>query len=1158
MAQRQLVEARHALRNAEARQGVTAESDTGDNGDSEQLGMRLWHALLNRHGEEGLSAGLGQIAGRRLALGKGASTTASSASLEAGGEVDSPSTACVVPWDLGSLALSDAGVCAAHAALEVLGELPRWAVGEEAEFLRLLQETVEDLCLSGDSTSVQGSPSQVKRVPFRTCVQALQQRLRVTLHMLGHMSHALTQSQAEAAAATARAEAAEASAARLQGMLDAIGIKDLLQAQAVAEEEAEEDGRRVARRNTELKRALRDTRRRLAVLHQEVDELRNMKGQSGRISRRFGHLELARRHFVGVQPKLPGYVPKQGGPLQGFLTSDISPPVYSRLEWQGRQASRGGGGEQKQQEGRLSTAVLQVLVGGDGEEGMPSAHTSLVGRGESVSVVPCGDGVGGHLAHLAAPPLLPPAPGQTRAPAGGDEAGSATGHEDDGDSEGEPAVAHAGAEAESLPPQAWSAASTAIASAVPGEGAGGRQSGMSGTAHDTAGAALTDIWHTMSYSAVDVAEGSGRGQSSAQFFPEDLHRVRSAAEVSAAGQQGVWLLHALQASFNDALSDFDGGTSSTYKPLLAKGRAEREVFVGELVEVLLEWRGQVLHVFPHALDSWGSAQGARHSTVGGVLSLEEGSEQVMSHASAQSAKAQVPQEVPDAWSLLCWRESDSSAPTRLPRSAAGLSVHGGVRSAAALQGGAADRGALAKRFAEGMWETFGGRRLPALPRELSLGNAVKLVHEVMGAKLAHEQRELEARVKWVEWQAMSRASALASAGGPSVSGDVGARSPSPASTADGEGGTPPDAEAVHFSAGELKAAFRVTLMPLHEFFYEFLSLHYVLDEAVDSVAHSVLTSLAGAPPTPHVLLLMAALGGRVEECTWRCLIMGLTRLRQLGLAPSTTHNLSVLPTALYPPPITPPLRTWTRDFQATCPAPSEPTWEDVANYLSFGLMQAPESEPRLLRCATSLGAVDRSGKGLVPYPLAADTLQRITGRWHHSSQAMGREILPALFLAGHEVPQPASGWFAQLMHRKGGGAAPGTSTAGTIGSVDVAEVEGATLDTSAGPSPPPSTSPVPQESGQRPDTSGRKSRRRQRAEEREAAQEKLFTEVHAEQLSLMCAYAELMVICHDTAVRQVTSDARLRVSSSRAGRAGTAPTTRHKQGDSKGTAAVQP
>ncbi len=675
---------------------------------------------------------------------------------------------------------------------------------------------------------------------------------------------------------------------------------------------------------------------------------------------------------------------------------------------------------------------------------------------------------------------------------------------------------------------------------------------------------LTGLWLNVASSGAPSTH-TAAGATTEQFLLEDSHRVGSLArEGGEAGEGGV-LLRALQQSFNDALTDYDGAGSSTYKPLLSKTRRSRGMFVGELVELLAEWRALVLHEFPkvanaphHASpDATGGAVHARDMGAGataswgakGILTLEGDSialtEQLQRvtdrgvgmDSQQQQQHAALTRGAPTSsisdergylhpdFRLLAWR-SDGPSSARV--------AFGHGRQEQQHRGG----GAHPASAGAAAWHLFDvqGFKAPAQPRDVTLAAAVLLIHEAMCSKLAQEQHEADARVRVVEAQAKARAGGLQ---GTPVSeaqaeSDDAAAAQSPIAAVEqdssdftvsdgGEGG------GAAFASGEVRAAFRVTLLPFSVFWYEWLALQYVLEDAVCSVAYSVLSVLSSAPSTPHIALLLAALGGGMEECVWRYFMMQVTRLRQLGVQPSATKNLSVIPTALYPAPITPGLRGWVRDFAATCADPKEPSWSDLHNYLAYTLSSCPAEEPRVQRCASSLAAVDRSGVGMVPFPLAADILQRLAGRWHRSAQSSARELLPALFLASKQRRRRAgelgSGWLDTLLGSKAAAhskAAPDSSER-TLGRADVV-TDGAVVDNDAdGASHTPAVAgghaaaqvPGAPEAakGKQPKAAPGTSSKSTKAR---------FPELHIEELAFQCAFCELLAACHDSAIRQVS------------------------------------
>ncbi len=278
-------------------------------------GCRVWHYLLENHDSETLQANPGEI----------------SVSLPCELAEDS-SVATTAPWHLESVPLPRGLMEAATNLDNCLKLMAQDASGQEAVFLSALHGVARKLTLSDTAVSTPSRPSAAgysvtaSVAPYAALVEGLQDQLRTAVRMLGHVTHAWRLEAAAAAAAHSTAEVALHTASQLQHTLDAIGIDTIVARAAMAEEEADASGRRVARRNTELKQHLRSSRRRLAALHKEVDELRNMKGQAGRITARFSSLEHLRRQEVGVAPVLPGGSSSAGG---GALSGHPDVPLLS-------------------------------------------------------------------------------------------------------------------------------------------------------------------------------------------------------------------------------------------------------------------------------------------------------------------------------------------------------------------------------------------------------------------------------------------------------------------------------------------------------------------------------------------------------------------------------------------------------------------------------------------------------------------------------------------------------------------------------------------------------------------------------------------------------------------------------------------------------------
>lgn len=1115
----QIFEALHLLEShATAAAEPAVSSDVASDQASFQ-GSLLWHSLLAKYDAEAFESPVGTL----------------SLQLPSSPTLHAPLVPSV-PWRVNELPLSTPVLQAAAALQSTLQSMASDASGQEASFLHALSKTAEYLLLSDMAVATAGSSTEHKqgyavhatRAPHAALVHGLQLQLQTAVRMLGHVAHAWRAEAAAAAAAAAQAVAARQQADALQATLDAIGIDTIVARAAEAEEEADASGRRVARRNTELKQNLRSARRRLALLHREVDELRNMKGQAGRITARFSNLEHLRRREVGVSAALPGGGRGTGAlarhpevPVLALGVNSIHSPPAAHIPdiSASRSSSRRSAGSDW-----LSLRSLPLPRGG----GAAAQYT------HHIQDDACIDADALSVQHWST--STEPAASVKRKGVSG---GALTG------------VSSASALQSSLARQTGEAdnALTRMQSRLFGEPAASTAPGGDDMLAVAGSVQLTSLWLGVGSSTMGAPAHAPAGASSEQFLLEDSHRVGELAQEGIAGGEGAVLLSALQLAFNDALTDFDGAGSSTYRPLLGKTKRDRSLFVGELTELLAEWRQLVVHEFPKvAQKSPPSEEEPAGATAGaggawsakGILSLDGDSIALTEHlrASAGTPGAEgggpspaalhsaLLQGVPTrgylhpAFRLLAWHpEGPAAGRVVFHKSKHRASGHSWTAA------GSADASAA--------WQLFDAQQLqpPAQPRDITLAAAITLLHECMCSKLAQEQAEADTRVRVVEASAKARATTGHAQALPRAESSQSVSSPR-------HGGLSADDEISHMSAeepessfatGEVRAAFRVTLLPFSVFWYEWLSLQYVLQDAVSSVAHSVLSVLCAAPSTPHVALLLGALGGGVQECVWRYFMLQITRLRQLDVQPSATKNLSVIPTALYPPPLTPGLRGWVRDFTATCADPKEPSWTDLYNYLAYVVCSCPQEEPRLHRCAGSLAAVDRSGVGMVPFPLAADTLQRLSGRWHRSAQGAARELLPALFLGAEQLgggngeaegPAPR-GWLQHILGERT--ASPKASLSGqrTVGRPPVDEA-GAVLEAEGAEdagkqggggavhiSPTHGTASQPTRSKKHPAAHTSKGPR--------------FPELHIEVLALQCAYCELLAACHDSSIRQAST-----------------------------------
>ena len=1101
-----IYEALHSLKTEDSQQ----QSRNDVAGDQASVaGSLLWQALSASHDTEALESPLGSIEFHAPAA----------LSLHS-------SDAVPAPWATGQLQLRPALLQAAQALSETLHGMAHDARGQEAIFLRAVHETAQRLLFSETAVASAGQGAygvHAASVPHAAIVEGLQSQLRTAVRMLGHVAHAWQQEAAAVSAARADAAAAASRADSLAATLDAIGIDTIVARAAQAEEEADASGRRVARRNTELKQHLRSARRRLALLHREVDELRNMKGQAGRITARFANLEHQRRREVGVHASLPA--PPPGG-ASGALARHPDVPLLSL----GVNSLASSVPPSMAQRSRQADSAMQGRSDSR-RSGSSTAGSGSVSFAPPPAVLPTGGGAAAHYAHhiqnaacVDADALLDERWASVSEGGGGSRGGA----------EGKAAPPHGGAALQATLAAQTGESDTALTrmqSRLFGQHAAVPLGGGDDVLAAAGSVQLTSLWLSVAASSAAGTQ-TPAGAPSGQFLLEDSHRVGALAADGRSGGEGAVLLRALQHAFNDALTELDGAGSSTYRPLLGKTRRERALFVGELTELLAEWRQLVLHEFPKVADQR-VMQPVEGGTSKGVLSLETDSIAIGGEGGV-CMDPLPPQYLHPDFQLLAWKTDGAGAAVgggagtgafqRSKHSASGRSWRGGV---------SVDTAAA--------WELFEAQQLqvPAQPRDITLAAAVSMLHECMCAKLAQEQAEADARVRVVEATAKARATQ-----GP-------ARPPSRASSAQstqsprgvgaagggGAGESPPLAEEEGgdgaFAVGEIRAAFRVTLLPFSVFWYEWLSLQYVLREAVASVAHSVLSVLEAAPSTPHATLLLGALGGGLQEAAWKYFMLQITRLRQLDVQPSATKNLSVVPTALYPAPLTPGLRGWVRDFTATCADPKEPSWSDLYNYLAYTICTCPHEEPRVLRCATSLAAVDRSGVGLVPFPLAADTLQRLAGRWHRSAQAPARELLPALFVEARQRQQmrgtsaAPAGWLqrvvgdrapvARLVGERTAGR-PEVDTAGAVAEGDGGDTAGDSAIAPGGAEP-----PLSSETAGMQESPAVPARRQGRAASEAKAQRSRFPELHIEALALQCAYCELLATCHDSSIRQAAN-----------------------------------
>eukprot|EP01138_Halocafeteria_seosinensis_P009147 gb/GECG01009348.1/.p1 GENE.gb/GECG01009348.1/~~gb/GECG01009348.1/.p1 ORF type:complete len:899 (+),score=127.08 gb/GECG01009348.1/:1-2697(+) len=386
----------------------------------------------------------------------------------------------------------------------------------------------------------------------------------------------------------------------------------------------------------------------------------------------------------------------------------------------------------------------------------------------------------------------------------------------------------------------------------------------------------------------------------------------------------------LQQSLNDLLDEYD---RTNQKPLYQRTEWERQNFATEYEELLLELRSTYIFSCPesgYSLEEMdplfsrkGRSQGKKESSKLHYTRPWFQSSQTQDQALSQNGRIMYHD---DGLGFYVSAE-DSKAIRSVPERV--------VRDMKRFQNKPEEL--EMKLTTKLIWNKFqqNACRVPLRQRRLGLEVACLILGETMYRKLSIEKREFDLRHRTQVWSALLK------------------------------------------DSGTAKSTRRidVTNIVLGDFLYEYLLDRYILKEASDSVAYSLLYELSLANPTPYIQLLLHSFSGKIEECAWKYYVQCMERLENQGLRVDTC-DLSKIVACLYPAPYTPPVSKWISNFKAACADPNKPTSHDLRAYLSNQILEAPQTEPRIGRYLRSLASLPTSLSGYGTMASLIEVLRR--------------------------------------------------------------------------------------------------------------------------------------------------------------------------------------
>ena len=393
---------------------------------------------------------------------------------------------------------------------------------------------------------------------------------------------------------------------------------------------------------------------------------------------------------------------------------------------------------------------------------------------------------------------------------------------------------------------------------------------------------------------------------------EKLSELNQLVEKNGVGKTVEW---DLQYALNDLLDQYDRATD---KPLYQKTKWEKQNFATEFEELLVELRS--IHVFCDSSDGI-------YSDVADPLFAKRSKKNIFEQSNSHHTHPWI--KAPDVSSGNSLTKGgkimylEDGCGYYLPPSQDELkSVPKLVMKVLKQHGKKEEDVPTTVRL---LWTKFEiwKCKIPIRHRVLGKEKSTAILAEIMSRKLSLERKELDLRYRNEVWSPMLKGSQ---------------------------------------NEGQQYRGDRITKILLGDFLYEYLLDRYVLKEACDSVACSLLFDLSTMKPNAYQGLVIHAFSGNLEECAWKYFEQCMQRLEKDGIKPDT-HDLTKIVTTLYPAPFTPPVSRWISRFKAFCAEPSKPTENDLRIFLANQVLKAPETEPRIGRFLRSIVSLPYSITG---------------------------------------------------------------------------------------------------------------------------------------------------------------------------------------------------